>query len=439
MKISVIRDVLPMFAAGLLSVTGCNYSDSLQSAPGGSSVVPVKLVSVTQTEVIRTSRQPATVHAFFESEVRAKVFGYVEEITADIGDVVQLGQRLARVAVPELDQQSKTLQAEIELLAAEERVSQAGVELADAALRAAHAKLQQATSERASVEAALAAAEAEFSRTEDMVNRGSLQNRVLDEVRKKRDSQLATKDAILSAVAASEAEVGVAQAQKAAAEARKQSAIAKTRVARSELEQLDVTLSFANVTAPFDGVVTQRQVELGDLIEGRAERGSQPLFVISRVDKVRVRIPVPEKDAPFVQPGDSITVTLPSFASAPAIQASVTRCSGSLDPHTRTMVVEAEIDNPQGQLIPGMFGDAIIEMETKVAAAMLPSRAVRFDASGKAYVYVVDSSNRVQQSEVIAGLDTGNEIEILSGVRPGDRVIGPHLKRFSTGQEVLPL
>jgi RND family efflux transporter MFP subunit len=214
---------------------------------------------------------------------------------------------------------------------------------------------------------------------------------------------------------------------------------AKTEVERRRLAELQVSLDFASVTAPFDGIITQRNVDLGDLIEHRAGGSTTPLFVLSKVDRVRVHIPVPEADAPFVQPGDAITLTFPSFASEPPIKATVTRRSGSLDPSTRTMTVEAEIDNAAGKLLPGMFGQATIELDTKVAATMLPSRAVRFDESGRAYVYLLDENDMVKLADVTPGVDTGTTIEILSGIRPGDVVIGPHLKRFSQGQQVKPL
>ncbi|MEZ6088614.1 MAG: efflux RND transporter periplasmic adaptor subunit [Pirellulaceae bacterium] len=258
-------------------------------------------------------------------------------------------------------------------------------------------------------------------------------------MRKRRDSELAAKKAVISAVAAAEAEVGVSEAEKSAAEARLKMSHSKTEVARRQLDELQVTLDFASVTAPFDGMVTQRHVDPGDLIESRGGGDAKPLFVVSKVDKLRVRVPVPEVDAPFVEPGDPIIFTFPSFAAEPPLEATVTRRSGSLDPSTRTMIVEAEIENTEGRLLPGMFGQATITLETKVAATMLPSRAVRFDESGRAYVYLLDENDTVKLADITPGVDTGTEIEIVTGLQAGDVVIGPHLKRFREGQQVKPL
>jgi len=100
------------------------------------------------------------------------------------------------------------------------------------------------------------------------------------------------------------------------------------------------------------------------------------------------------------------------------------------------MLVEAVIENPNQKLLPGMFGQASIELATKVAANMLPARAIRFDESGQAYVYVVDQNDTVTIVSVTTGIDDGRSIEILAGVDSGQRVVGAHLKRFTTGQKV---
>ncbi len=424
----------------LLALTGCDGpSQDAAQVEKARGLVPVKTVAAVQTELAKATQQPATVYPYFETEIWPRVPGYVLEVSVDIGDVVKAGDVLARLAVPELEKKHETLAAQVDLLIAEEQGAEAGVRLAEASVRSARARLEQAKSQQASAEASLAAAEAEFLRTADLVQRGSLQSRMLDEVRKKRDSEAAAKEAVLSAVTATEAEVGVAEAEQAAAEARAKMAEAQTQVARRRLSELQVSLDFANVRAPFDGIVTQRDVSLGDLMEGPRADSAKPLFVLSKVDIVRVHIPVPEADAPLVQPGDAVTLTFPSFPAESPLEATVTRRTGSLDPSTRTMIVEVEIGNVGGKLLPGMFGQATIALGTKLAATMLPSRAVRFDESGRAYVYLLDEQDRVKLADVTAGIDTGTEIEILSGVQPGDIVIGPHLKRFSEGQQVQPL
>ena len=100
------------------------------------------------------------------------------------------------------------------------------------------------------------------------------------------------------------------------------------------------------------------------------------------------------------------------------------------------MLIEADIENSDGKLLPGMFGQASINLSTKIAAHTLPARAVRFTEAGEAYVYVLDKDKTVTVKDVETGFDDGNTIEILSGVEPGQTVIDAHRERFINGQKV---
>ncbi|MFG0266019.1 MAG: efflux RND transporter periplasmic adaptor subunit [Rhodopirellula sp. JB055] len=403
-------------------------------------VTPVKTVTVQPTEVTRTSIQPATIHAYYRAEIRSQATGYVESFSADIGEFVESGTVLAKIAVPEKLQQRRIIEAKIRRLESQEKQAAAGVQLAEASERSSRAKLAQAESERAAVDASLAAANAEFGRTEDLVNRGSLQNRMLDEVRMKRDSESARKQAVESAVESARANVEVATATIESARADLETAQAETEIARRELDELDVWIDYAAIKAPFAGIVTERNIQPGDLVRASNDVGQvEPLFVISQINRVRVQIPVPENDAPLVTPGDEVRLTFPSFASEAPLIAQVTRRSGSLDVNTRTMLVEVEMDNPDGKLLPGMFGQATIDIDTQTAANMLPSQAIRFDESGNAFVYVVADDDTISIQEISTGMDDGNFIEVLTGVEPGQAVIDAHLSRFIDGQKVAVL
>ena len=151
---------------------------------------------------------------------------------------------------------------------------------------------------------------------------------------------------------------------------------------------------------------------------------------------MRVHISVPEVDAPLVTRGDSVTLSFPSFPAQESIKGTVTRTSGNLDPSTRTMLVEVEMPNPDQKMIPGMFGQATITLATKSAANMLPARAIRFEDSGQAYVYVVGDDDAISVVPISTGADAGNSVEVLSGLVSGQRVVDAHLKRFSSGDKV---
>jgi len=197
---------------------------------------------------------------------------------------------------------------------------------------------------------------------------------------------------------------------------------------------------FLQVAGPFDGVVTQRSVAPGDLVRESSEVGrGEPLFVVSQMTTGRVHIPIPEADAALVSEGDTVTLSFPSFSAEEPITHPVTRLSRELDPSTRTMLVEVEVDNVTGKLLPGMFGQATISLSNKIAANMLPARAVRFDESGEAYVYVVGENDKVSVVNVTTGIDDGHSIQILTGLQSGQQVVDAHLKRFTDEQKVTVL
>jgi HlyD family secretion protein len=421
----------------LLTAAGCsqNSSNGGQDAAASKSQKPVavKTVSVAQEDVRRSTMQPATVYPFYTAAIQAKVHGYVKDVPVDIGDVVKAGDVLAIVHVPEMAKQRMTALARVDRQCVEEERAKAGIDLAKANVQAAEAMTAEAKSKLQQVEASLVAAEAEFRRTDDLVKRGSMQPRVLDEVRKKRDSEAAARAAVTSAIDSAVANVRVAQSHLAAAVADLKFASAETVIQERQVEEIDELIKYATLTAPFAGVITKRNVSPGDLVSERSS--GAPLFVVSQIDTVRIQISVPENDAAHVDRGDSISVVFPSFPAEEAMTVQVTRSTGSLDPNTRTMLVEAEVANSDGKLLPGMFGQASITLSTKVAANMLPARAVRFGDSGNAYVYVV-SDQEVSVVPVTTGIDDGNTIEIVSGVESGQTVIDAHLQRFKDGQKV---
>jgi RND family efflux transporter MFP subunit len=425
-------------ATVMLPLAGCARRDRSVAQPARSPSQPVvRMVAVMQEEVQRTTVQPATVHPFYESEIRTKVSGYVKELLVDMGDHVAAGDPLLVIDVPELVKQRQTMAARVRSAEAQQERAEAEIQLAVANVQSATARLAQAKSEMDRTDASLAAVEAEFARTSDLVQRQSLERRMLDEVRKKRDSELAAQQAVSSAILSAEADVTVSQAKLASARADLDVAKSNSDIARSQLEELDVLVAYSTLKAPFAGVITSRHVDLGDLVlaEGQGSKGPS-LFTLIQVERVRIQSPIPEAEAAIINPGDTMTVSFPSFPLEESINATITRLSGSLDPSTRTMLVEAEVDNRELKLIPGMFGQATITVEAKVATSVLPARAVRFDETGNAFVYAINSEDTIEVVPVTTGIDDGKRIEITTGVGPGQRVVDAHLKRFTSGQKV---
>ncbi|TWU35874.1 efflux RND transporter periplasmic adaptor subunit [Novipirellula artificiosorum] len=413
---------------GLLSA--CIPFPALGQAP-----VPVRVVSVQTAETIQTTVQPATVMPYFSVEIHPRVSGYLKSIAVDIGDKVAEGDRLAEVAVPELERRAEVMQAEIDQRQAKQTQAMAGIELAQANVDAAEARIREAKSKQVAVEASVAAAQAEHDRTDDLVNRQSIQARLLDEARMRLDSQKAARSAADSSVVAAQADVQVAKAKLAQAEADLNAAKAETRVAEAELQELRVMIDYAVLKAPFDGVVSQRLANLGDLV-GASAQSQNALFLVNQVSRVRIHTFVPEREAAGVDRGDALVCSFPAFPNE-TISATVTRTSGRIDEATRTMLVEAEWENADGKLIPGMFGQATIELSVHANAKTLPASSLRFSADGQPYVYRIDADGIVSRADVKIGDDDGSTIEVMEGLDINDQVIDAHLQRFVDGQQVV--
>ena len=301
------------------------------------------------------------------------------------------------------------------------------------------AAIDQAKAEVAKAEAMLTAARAEFTRVSDLVQQKAVADRLLDEARQKLEAAEAETVAAQAMVAYAAAEVVLSQAMTTAAEADVGVAQALTEVARRELDEMDELMKYTLIRAPFDGVVTRRNVDPGDLVRnaqgGANLRDSLPLFVVTSLDKVRVRVPVPERNAPFVDAGDEVRIVLQALPEK-QLTGPVSRVTGALDEKTRTMLVEVDLPNTDGNLLPGMFGQATITLEPPRTRISLPVGAVRFDEQGKSSVYAVNASQTIDVVEVQTGLDDGQQIEIISGLSSDQRVVGPLLQRLQPGQQV---
>ncbi|MDA1015076.1 MAG: efflux RND transporter periplasmic adaptor subunit [Planctomycetota bacterium] len=429
--------VFSVAASGLaLLLTGCGQTPS-QAAPGDPAKVPaVKVVSPKTVDLVRTTTQPATIHAYHRAEIHARVAGYLKSLNVDIGKAVTENTELGVIGVPDLDKAREKQQANIRRLLAEETRAAAMVKLAKADVLSAHANQAKADADVATTVARINAATSELMRVQDLVKSKSVAERLLDEAREKHESAKAAKDSAIAAQSAAAAAVTVAKEREAVAVADELAAQAQTDVARKALEEMDVMLNFATLRSPFAGIVTQRNVDPGDLvrnIQASSEAPRLPLFEISQVDMVRVRIEVPEHDAPWVNEGDAVSLKLRSLPDPP-IKGKVKRVAKQINLVSRTMSVEMEIDNTEGLLLPGMYGEATITLTTTPGARVLPATAVRFDEAGHGYLLLADNG-KVVRVDVETGHDDGREIQVI-GLTGNEQVIETMSRRLKPEQRV---
>jgi RND family efflux transporter MFP subunit len=178
---------------------------------------------------------------------------------------------------------------------------------------------------------------------------------------------------------------------------------------------------FEKIVAPFDGVITLRKTDFGDLVNAGNAGVGRELFRISQNNIVRVFVTVPEEFSKQVKPGTKASMDLTSLPNR-HFAAAVTRTTEAIDTNSRTLTVELDVPNPSGELLPGAYANVHFQLPLNVVPLVLPASCILFQADGP-QVGVVNSQNQVELRKVTLGHDFGDTIEILTGARPADAVI----------------
>jgi RND family efflux transporter MFP subunit len=347
---------LPMIGLLLLAPLACDGPEPSSAAPPA---VRVQVARAERREVTRSIRLPASVEAFEQARLYAKVAGYLGTINVDIGDHVQSDQLLAVLDIPEMQDEIAAAQAQLA-----ERRAQFGKAEADAALQ-----------------------KTLFERARALRERKAVTQTDLDE----------------------------AQAKHAIARAALQLAAAQVKSAEANLAKLHTLAEYARIKAPFDGIVTERFVDPGALIQAATGSANvSPIVTVARIDRVRTFVDIPEREVPFISTSNTATL-VPSAFTDQTFAGHVTRFAGALNPATRTMRTEVDFDNPEGRLYPGMYGNLTLALDIHPEALTLPSAAVTTQKDGKSFVYVVTDGTAHQKS-VRVGVDDGVRAEIISGL-----------------------
>ena len=197
------------------------------------------------------------------------------------------------------------------------------------------------------------------------------------------------------------------------------------------LEQLE---SFRKIYAPFDGIITVRNTDVGHLINSGAGSPTAELFHIAAIHTLRVYINVPQQFSPAAKPGLPATLTLQEFPGR-KFKGTLVRTANAIDLATRTLLVEVDVENPTGELLPGAFAEVHLAVPSGAPTFILPVSALIFRAQGL-QVGVVKDGNHAQLANIILGRDFGNEVEVVSGLQADDQVIINPPDSLISGEEV---
>src|ERR1700681_3082320 len=389
-----------------VSTAGIVADWRLAASPSPSLVSPWKPDNLPSVDVVKPGRETlvqrvqsnATLEAFEDTDLFAKVSGYLSDVRVDIGDHVKAGQVLAVIDVPEMKQELAEAKAQLESKKSslESARRQLDHNKADLALQRALAKDRDQLGE----------------------GRGFISDRTLDQVH---------------------ANAEIAKADFGVAEANSDLAANQVDVAAATVEKIKTLLAYTQIGAPFDCVVARRQVNRGDLVQAATATRTTPsagsLFTVQRIDTIRVFCDVPENDVPHLHIGDPAIVKPYGFEGKPFVGA-VTRFSLRLNPETRNMRTEIDLSNPDERLYPGTYAEVSLEMNRRPDALTVPTAAVGSDVDGN-FVYTV-TDNRITRLGVTTGLSDNGRIEVTAGLSEETPVVATIKSAPQPGTAVQP-
>jgi HlyD family secretion protein len=388
----------------------------------------VEVVQPARKRLVRRLETSATVEALKKVDLSARVPGVVHVLDdkMDIGRAVKAGEVLLKLAVPELEADRAHKEALVEQAKRQEA-------LATAALAVARREVEESKAEEKRYTADTAYNKLRHGRIRDLVRQRAQDVQVEQEALKQLESAEAAQAANRATTTKREAKVEAAQAELELARQ-------KILVAQAEVKRLDELIGFATVQAPFDGVITRRWVDPGAIIK---DPGAT-LLTVMQIDRVRVLIDVPQRDVSYLNSreqnpnpdgrGDPVIVRMPALREVlkdGAIQGYITRVSRSLDPVTRTMRAEIELDNKDFRLQPGMYGSASVLVEDRPSVLTLPASALMRRGEGLVEVYRVEQAQGsgderrgvLKRVPVVLGIDDGKEVEIREGVKDDELIV----------------
>jgi RND family efflux transporter MFP subunit len=321
---------------------------------------------------------PATVQAWYEASLYARVTGYLKDWYFDYGAHVKKGDVLAEIDAPDLDAQ---------LAAAQEKLN--------------------------SARAAVKVREAERQFAESTYKRWHDSPPGVVSVQEQQSKQ-ADYNSALSQLNAAEADVGQDQ---------------------GEVDRLQALEGFKKIVAPFDGVVTARETDIGALINVGSGTGNGPeLFKVADIHKMRIFVQVPQQLSAGIRPGLTADLTLPQYPDK-TFKSTIATTSSAINVTARTLLVELHSDNPDGLLQPGAYGQVTFQLATDPNVVRIPTSALLFREQGL-QVATLGPGDKIELKSVKLGRNLGTDVEVVSGLSMSDRVVNSPPDSLSAGEGV---
>jgi len=409
-KLKFAALVLLLLAAGAF-VASCggsraNSRKEEAAATAQPVVIEVTTAAAIQRDLPRFFEATGSLAGDQQTDVAPQTSGKVVAVGVDIGSPVKRGQMLVRLDDAEL--KLRVAQAATQVDQAKAAVRQAEEKIG---LRPGQAFDPNRVAEVAAARVALDLAEKNLRRAEKLIESGDVSRSFYDEQRARRDQLKEQYDVALAQARQNYAGVDVARTNVANAE--------------SQLALARKNLSYALIPAPIDGIVSERTADLGEYVSPQ-----QKVATIVRINPLRMRIDIPEQAIPEVRVGQSVSITTSAWPDK-NFAGRVARIAPNVSATSRTLTVEAEIENGSGALKPGQFATVRLLQERSASAVLIPARAVVNEA-GVSRVFVIKNGH-AEQRLVQTGQTEGDLIEVRSGVAADEQVATSNLDQLSDG------
>ncbi|GDY20698.1 secretion protein HlyD [Verrucomicrobiota bacterium] len=394
-------------------------------AASAADIPTVRVVTPTRGEIHRFVSLPGVVRPWQQATLFARVPGYLKTIAVDRGDEVAAGAVLAEIDAPEL-------LADVARAKAEVLQATAGLAKATADVESAKATAARYRAEVPRAKAELDIAGLEFERTKRAQEKAPdlVVQQSVDTARARLEMANATQ-------AATQATVDAAAAAAQAAAAGREVAAAMLEVATTGVARTEAMAGFTKIVAPFAGTITARRFDPGAFISlatGGNASAQNALLTLMDYRTVRLQVTVPESEAALVTKGQPVKATFDGLPGRPPFEGVVSRLAGVLEEASKTMLVEADLPNPNRELRPGMYASVRVGVERHTDVLLVPVEAVVMEKTA-AFVFTVAGGKAVR-SAVKIGYNDGKNVEIVSGLAAGQGVILVGKLALANGQAV---
>jgi RND family efflux transporter MFP subunit len=412
-------------------VAGCERSSEEKIGHPAQAVMRVEVVKPERHTVQRSVGEPGQLVAVETTPIHAKIDGYVQTVSVDIGSEIKKGQILAELSVPEVEADLQEKRAAVVQAEARRAQAEAAVEVAQAAVTSAEARVAEVQAGIKRADADWTRWQQEYRRVEQLFQERAQTGTLLDETRNKRQAAEASRDEVRARVKSAEAALSESRSALDKARADVVAATASIEVARAEVRHADAMLRYTRIEAPYDGIVTRRNVDTGHLTKPGSD--GDPLFIVARTDIMTITVDIPETYSTDVNPGNLALIKLPAMRGR-TVEGRVTRTAWSLDAKTRTIRAEIDIPNPGGKLRPGLYAYVTVIVEEHPNVQTIPMTAV-LQEKEKAFCVIVTDGKAVRRP-IVTGLNDGTRVEVTSGLEGSEEVVKASAASLVEGQPV---